>query len=486
MIAAADLFCGAGGTSTGLALAAGDMQRKVDLLAVNHWPVAVETHQKNHPWARHLCESLDNVNPRKVVERERLNLLVASPECTHHSNARGGKPMSDQSRASAWHVLRWAEALYIDNILIENVKEFRTWGPLGVNGRPLKSRKGETFAGFLKALESLGYTVDYRVLNAADYGGATTRERLFIQARRRKAIRWPEQTHGPAGKQASLFERKPWRPAREIIDWSLPGQSIFRRTKPLAPATMERIAAGLKKFGGKNAEPFLVVLRNHGAGRSLNEPVPALTAGGNHVGLCQPFVIGQQTCAAPRSTDSPLPTIATAGAISLVQPFLVEYRGSHAGRDDGRHRTKPLNDPLPTQTTENRFGLCQPFIMPLNHGKGDHRTYDMANPFPTVTSIDAWSMVEPFLVKYNGTGGANAVHEPLDTVTAKDRFGLVEFDGYLLDIRFRMLQWHELSAAMGFPADYWFAGNHEQKVKQIGNSVEVNQARALAREMLAA
>ena len=448
MIAAADLFCGAGGTSTGLALAAGDMQRKVDLLAVNHWPVAVETHQRNHPWARHLCESLDNVNPRKVVERERLNLLVASPECTHHSNARGGKPMSDQSRASAWHVLRWAEALYIDNILIENVKEFRTWGPLGVNGRPLKSKKGETFTGFLKALESLGYTVDYRVLNAADYGGATTRERLFIQARRRKAIRWPDQTHGPTGKQANLFERKPWRPAREIIDWSLPGQSIFKRKKPLAPATMERIAAGLKKFGGKNADPFLVVLRNHAAGRSLDEPVPALTAGGNHVGICQPFVVPMNRLAdQPHSVDRPIRTITA---------------------------------------TSSDMALCQPFIMPLNHGKGDHRAYSMANPFPTVTSMDAWSMVEPFLVKYNGTGGANPIHEPLDTVTAKDRFGLVECDGYLLDIRFRMLQWHELSAAMGFPADYWFAGNREQKVKQIGNSVEVNQARALAKEMLAA
>ena len=167
----------------------------------------------------------------------------------------------------------------------------------------------------------------------------------------------------------------------------------------------------------------------------------------------------------------------------MVQPFIVPFFGE---RDGQRPRCHDINAPLPTVTGQGSGGLCQPFIMPLNHGKGDHRTYDMANPFPTVTSIDAWSMVEPFLVKYNGTGGANAIHEPLDTVTAKDRFGLVECDGYLLDIRFRMLQWHELSAAMGFPADYWFAGNREQKVKQIGNSVEVNQARALAKEMLAA
>jgi DNA (cytosine-5)-methyltransferase 1 len=413
MIQAADLFCGAGGTSTGLAQAAALVGRPVDLLAVNHWPTAVETHQKNHPWARHMCESLESVKPRDVVPGERLNLLVASPECTHHSNARGGTPMSDQSRASAWHVLRWANDLYIKNVLVENVREFANWGPLGATRRPLASKRGETFYSWLKALESLGYSVDYRVLNAADYGGATTRERLFVQARRGKRIVWPEPTHRPPGPemQRELFECgvKPWRAAREIIDWSLRGESIFRRRKPLAAATMARIAAGLRRFG------------------------------------VEPFIVPQFGDSTPRSIDRPLGTVTT---------------------------------------TSRGIGLCEPFIMPLNHGKNDNRAYSMDRPLPTVTSTDAWSMVEPFLVKYNGTGGANPVSEPIDTITAKDRFGLVECDGYLLDIRFRMLQWHELAAAMGFPPEYWFAGNREQKVKQIGNSVEVNQARALCSEML--
>ena len=151
---AVDLFCGAGGTSTGLIRAAKDKGMKVDLTAINHWGTAIETHKKNHPAARHLCENLDNVNPRSLFPDGRIDLLVASPECTHHSNARGGTPCSDQSRATAWRVVDWASALYIDNILIENVPEFQSWGPLGADGKPMKSKKGETFKAFKIALES--------------------------------------------------------------------------------------------------------------------------------------------------------------------------------------------------------------------------------------------------------------------------------------------------------------------------------------------
>ena len=281
-ITAADLFCGAGGTSTGLSQACEAAGINVDLLAVNHWTVAIDTHSRNHPEARHLCESLDNVDPRKVIPGGRLNLLVASPECTHHSNARGGKPMSDQSRASAWHILRWAEALYIDNILIENVREFMNWGPLGVDGRPMKSKRGQTFQAFLAGLRSLNYDVDYRVLNAADYGDPTTRERLFVMARKRpRRVRWPEPTHRPASEEPNLFGKKlPWRTAREVIDWNLPGTSIFHRKRPLSPTTIARIAAGLRKFGGLAAEPFLVMLYGTGKTRSVNDPLPTVTAGG--------------------------------------------------------------------------------------------------------------------------------------------------------------------------------------------------------------
>ncbi len=203
IIEAVDLFCGAGGTSAGLYDAADELGYIVNLLAINHWDVAIETHIRNHRAANHICESLDNVNPRDVVPDRFLDIMVASPECIHHSNARGGKPRDEQSRASAWHVLRWAEALRIEGILIENVPEFRDWRPLTKKGKPDKRyAKGCTYRAFLNALASLGYTLEDRVLNAADYGDATSRRRVFILARRgRKKITWPEITHGPNGTQ---------------------------------------------------------------------------------------------------------------------------------------------------------------------------------------------------------------------------------------------------------------------------------------------
>jgi DNA (cytosine-5)-methyltransferase 1 len=414
MTTVADLFAGGGGFSTGIAEACKQLGRKPDLVAINHWKVAVETHKRNHPWARHLCTGLEAVNPTDEVRGGRLNLLAASPECTDHSNARGGKPCNDQRRSSAWLILKWLQELYVEAVLIENVQEFEDWGPLGADGRPLKRMRGALFNQFIASLKALGYNVEWRVLNAANYGGATTRERLFIMARRgrNKRIIWPDHTHAQQGDvQPELFGNKlRWRPAREIIDWSMPSQSIFTRKKPLALATLERIAAGLRKFGGTAAEPFLVILRQHMGARSVDEPIPTLTAGGRHVGLCQPFVIGQQSCAAPRGVDQPLPTIATAGAISLV---------------------------------------------------------------------------EPFIVSYYGTQNVSTVSRPLPTITTKDRFGLAEFK-YGLDIHFRMLQWRELASAMGFPEWYEFEGNRGDKVRQIGNAVEVKTATALAKAALAA
>jgi len=448
MIRMADLFCGAGGTSTGAVHAIRKLGLDIDLTAINHWSKAIETHAANHPGARHLCESLDNVDPRKLFPGGYLDLLVASPECTHHSIARGGRPINDQSRASAWHVLRWAEALYIENILVENVPEFITWGPLDKDGRPIKSRKGETFLAFIQALRSLGYNVEHRVLNAADYGDPTTRQRLFILARRSNPVRWPEPTHSRSGDLGFLGSHRRWKAARDVIDWSIPGESIFTRKKPLAENTMRRIRRGLERFGG------------------------------------YPFVIGQQSCSAPRGVDQPVPTVAAAGAISLVEPFLVEYHGD----DRGRERIRSLNDPLPTQDTSNRFALCQPYIVALNHGQDDCRSYSLDAPMPTITSVDAWGLVEPFLVRYNGTGAAVSVDEPMPTLTAKDRFGLVIplTDGgqAVVDIRFRMLQPHELAAAMSFPADYRFAGNRSERVKQIGNAVPGRVAEALVTALL--
>lgn len=510
LIRAADLFAGAGGASTGLRRACEALGKQLDLVAVNHWQTAVETHAANHPSARHLCEDLESVSPRKAVPGGRLDLLLAGPECTHHSTARGGKPVNDQSRASAWCVLRWATTLRIDSILIENVREFLSWGPLGVNGRPLRSRKGETFQAFIQALRSLGYRVAWRVLNAADYGDPTTRERLFIQARRgRRQIVWPEPTHSPKGEATLFGPTERWRPARDVIDWGIPGQSIFARKRPLSPNTLARIAAGLKKFGGANAEPFLVLLRGtdasqvNGSAKSLGEPVPTITAGGKHVGLCQPFVLQQQSGGAPRSTENLLPTIATDGAIALVEPFLISAGGPKVEarpisqpantvltRDhmalvepfiismehSGAHgqQVRSVDQPLPTITTRGDLRVCEPFVVPTNHGDtkgGNCRAYAVDRPMPTITTVDAWGLIEGFVTKYHGNGAAHPVSEPLRTIDCNDRFALVEphVNGRL-DIRFRMLQVHELAAAMSFPREYLFCGNRKQKVKQIGNA----------------
>jgi DNA (cytosine-5)-methyltransferase 1 len=491
VVKAADLFCGAGGTSSGLWAACEALKAKLELLAINHWNVAISTHRQNHSYAQHLCESMDAVDPRKVVPGRKLNLLVASPECTHHSNARGGRPMSDQRRASAWHILRWAEALYIENIIIENVREFRTWGPLGANDRPLKSKRGETYRAFLNALRSLGYTVEDRLLNAADFGDPTTRERLFIVARRGgRKITWPEPTHTSGSLETLFGTLKPWRAAREIIDWSIPGSSIFDRKRPLAPATLARIEAGLRKFGGKNAEPFLVILRRNGSARSLDEPIPTLTAGGKHIALCEPFVLQQQSGGAPRSVEDPLPTVATKGAISLIEPFIVPFFGERDGQEP---RTHSIGSPLPTVTSHGAGALVEPFIVRVNHGvkpgeRDPHsrRAHSIDDPLSAITTVHGHALIEPFLVKYNGTAKARPISEPLDTVTTKDRFGLVETEHgpARLDIRFRMLRPQELSRAMSFRSDYKFAGNREEQVKQIGNAVPVKLAQALCEAVL--
>lgn len=584
-VTSVDLFCGAGGTSTGLAEACKELKVDVELIAINHWTVAVETHKKNHKWATHYCEAIERINPRTVVPSGRLKLLVASPECTHHAKARGGRPMLDQSRAQCWHILKWAQELYCENILIENVEEFRDYGPLGADGRPMKSKKGETFKAFVRGLESLGYRVEHKILNAADFGDATTRKRLFMLCRRpaHKKVHWPPPSHTRVPEAGDLFQSdlKPWVPAKKIIDWSIEGESIFNRKRPLKRTTLERIAAGLRKFCGAAAEPFLLILRQHMDAMSINGPLPSICANGNHVALCEPhqdaFILQQQSGGAPRSVNKPTPTIATKGAQSLVepQPFLIPFYNERKGQKprthdvnepvpsipatgsgkfaliqpgpymgqpeafvvtpggtnmkDGRSVTEPLptvmakdrfavvepkaflvspghgegtdrrahsmEEPLKSPTGSNEFAVVEPdaFVLSMEHGKnGKHsgkngkRVYSMKKPMPTITSADAWAMAKPCIIKYNGTGKANSVEEPLDTVTAKDRFGLmIPGVGVVgLDIRFRMLRPHELAAAMGFPKGYQFMGTREQQVRQIGNAVACYTAKALCKALL--
>lgn len=343
-------------------------------------------------------------------------------------------------------LFRWLETLKVDNLLIENVREFRDWGPVGANGKPLKSKKGQTYQAWINAIRSFGYTVEDRLLNAADYGDPTTRQRLFILAKKgKKAITWPAVTHGAPD---NLYGLQPYRTAREIIDWTLKGESIFSRKRPLAPATLARIAAGLKKYGGVNAKPFLVMLYGTNDTRDIDRPMPTITGGGNHTGLCEPFV--------------------------------VIYKG--------QSKTRSIQEPVPAITTNPHLYLCEPFLVPFfGENKGQKpRSHSVDEPLPTVTSHGAGALIEPFLVKYYGAGnGVTSTDDPVPTITTKDRFGLVEISGkYQIDIRFRMLQPHELAAAMSFPNDYVFTGNKTEATKQIGNAVPVRIAEALATTLI--
>lgn len=495
-INAADLFCGAGGTSQGLLMAANELDADLSLVAVNHWNIAIDTHSVNHPYAKHCCTGIDSIDPRKLVPGGRLDVLCASPECTHHSVARGGKPMSDQSRSTAWHILRFAEALYIKAIVIENVPEFESWGPLGANGRPLKSKRGQLFASFVASLRAAGYRVERRVLNCADYGDPTTRRRLFILARRDgRAIHWPEPTHIPAAEIecGHLFteHRKPWRAAREIIDWSTPSQSIFERKKPLAPKTLRRIEVGLKRFCGldvdlgrcmaENLRPFLVIMRGTGTAASIDEPAPTVTAGGQHIALVQPFLAqwDQQSGGDKvRGVDGPMPTVVTKANTGVVEPFLLGQQSCAAPRG--------MDDPVPTIATAGAVSLTEPFIMP--HSRKHDQPQSIDRPLRTVTATSSdLSLVQPFLIAYYGTQNMSETADPLPTVTTKERFGLVEVkqaERYQLDIRFRMLQPRELARAQGFPDTYQFTGNREDVVKQIGNAVPPHTAKALLMEVL--
>lgn len=466
---AADLFCGAGGTSTGLLLAAKELGLNISLTAVNHWDVAIATHSKNHPRVNHFNSGLERLSPREAVPSGRLRLLVASPECTNFSRAKGGAPKNKQSRASIKYILKWINQLdQVDDILIENVPEFVEFGPLhrqctcGAGptlekkhdkkcryATPIQSRKGEYFLRFIHKLEEADYSVKWRALNAADYGDATTRKRLFIIARKGLIATFPEPTHGRTTRDM-LGDRPAWRSASEIIDWNVKGTSIFSRKHPLKENTMRRIEQGLKKFSG------------------------------------EAFVVGQQSKAAPRDIHTPIPTIASKGAIALIQPYIVSLRGTGESNLKSSHRS--VNEPLPTVTGgRGHFYLTVPFLMELTHGG---RLHSLDQPMNTITSADAWGLVQPFLVEYYGTGSASSVHLPLKTQTGRDRFGLaqpvikIEGKKYKLDILYRMLTPRELARAMSFPDEYQFTGTRENIVKQIGNAVPVQVARALCKHLL--
>ena len=472
----ADLFCGAGSLSMGANDALLELGYRPEFVAVNHWPVAIETYLRNHVGARAHCVTLDSAFPAQLVPEGRIDLLMAGIECTYFSRARGGKPVNDQQRMSAWHIVRWCTELRVKRLLLENVPEFVDWGPvIPRTGKPLNSRKGEYFRAWWAALKAIGYKrLEYRILNCADYGDATTRERLFILGwTLDEPLPWPHPTNARGG---NLFGAAPWRSAREIIDWSIPGRSIFNRKRPLAPKTLARIAAGIVKF--RWPEPFIVVLRQHCEARGIDLPLPTITAGGTHLGLVQPFVLSQASGGSPRTVTEPLPTVPGGGAHALIAP----YYGSGSGES-----CSSVDQPLPTATTKARFGL----VMPVTHNCGGNRARSVEDPLPTITTAKRGELA--FITASFGElpGQAPRVHsvaEPAPTICATGHTNLITA-GQEFDILFRMLEPHELAAAMSIStpeAPYHFVGNKTEIVKQIGQAVPRRTGRALARALMGA
>ncbi len=501
-----DNFAGGGGASTGIKMVVG---RDPDI-AVNHNPQALAMYKANHPDTRVLCEDIFDVSPRFVCGGRRVELAWFSPDCTFFSKARGARPFRDRNRARrrrglAGVVVKWAVEVRPRRIYVENVEEFKDWGPLDDDGLPDPERKGQSFGRWVARLRGIYRNVEWRMLRACDYGAPTTRKRLFVVASD-EPVEWPEPTHGPGRAQ-------PYRTAAECIDWSIPCPSIFDRKKELAEATLRRIARGIQRYVIDAAEPFIVPLTHQGDERvhGMGDPMPTITG-------------------------------AHRGEHALVQPYLVEY---HSARREGDDRTKPIGAPLPTQDTSNRFGLVSPTLIQVSWGErpgqaprvpglhkplgtimaeggkhalvaallakhnGGHEATGqrLDQPIDTITTKDTKAAVAVTLLKFKGTsrdgqpvdeplatiqaqgnhyaqvcaflvkyyksdgnpGQGQRLDEPLHTVPTKSRFALVTVRGVdyvIVDIGMRMLTPRELFNAQGFPPDYVIDPFVEERVER--------------------
>lgn len=501
-----DLFCGGGGSITGEIAALKDAGIPYEGRGFNHWELAIRTIQANHPEVvpdfEKAVADIADVKPWDVFkdDPDRLDILWASPSCTHHSNAAGGTPRSEQLRSQPENLLPFLRLTKCRRMFVENVRELQNWGPLLDKDTYFKGRKyragqadprkvGIFFDDWIRDIRHSGYDVDFAVLNAADYGAATSRERLIVQAVRKSSgekIIWPEPTH--CSDPENLFNLKPWRSAAEIIDWSIPSESIFDRKKPLCPNTLRRIEAGIRKYWGAWAEPFLIVLRGtsdnaiNSTAIPISAPLPTITAGGGHITLIQPVFVDQSHPGDPadgsRVRTGPLGTLTTSNNWSVVRPFLTRYNG-------GEDRNHGIGDPVPVIDCSNRYGVVSPLFIPQQSAG---RVKPCAgNPLPTVATSGAIGVTMPFLMSYYSTGTVTETARPVPTITTKDRFGLVQGriltlpDGqrFKCDITHRMLTVRELAAATGFPADYVFVGGDTAAKKMIGNAVCPDLAKAL-------
>lgn len=484
-----DNFSGGGGASTGIEMATG---YSVDI-AINHDPEAIKMHKANHPNTKHYCENVWAVDPVKACNGHPVGLAWFSPDCKHFSKAKGGKPKDKNIRGLAWVACRWAGLVRPRVIMLENVEEFKTWGPLNRGHHPIKAKQGKTFEKFVQQLNDLGYTVEFKELIAADYGAPTMRKRFFMIARcDGKPIVWPEPTHGPAdSEEVKTGLLKPYVGAYTQIDFSKPCPSIFdtseeikekygiRAVRPLAPKTMDRIARGLKKFVLDNPEPFIIQCKFNNDAQDIRKPLGTITTIGSHL-LVEPYMvqIGQTGFTADRSKDvrEPLTTIVSKNEHCLISPTLIQY---HSETAQGEVRGQTIKDPIMTVDGSNRYGLVTSFLSKFyKSGTGQ----DLREPLHTITTSPGhFGEVRAFLVKYYGQGTGQDIKEPLDTITSRDRFGLVTIEGVdyqIVDIGLRMLEPRELYGCQGFPEDYIIDHDYtgktyprSEQVRRCGNAV---------------
>ena len=461
-----DLFCDAGGASTGMEEALARLKLSHRGLAINHWSVAVDTMRVNHPKIDTKRMAIEEAVPADLVPGGEVDLLWASPSCTHHSRAKGGKPRSNQLRAQPELVLTWLDQLFVRRMIIENVPEFTEWGPLTRDGRPIEQLKGSCFRSWVAAIEARNYTVEWRILNCADYGDATTRRRFFLQAVRKGCgkIVWPEPEYAENPK-TDLWGHTPkrWRGIRECLDFSNLGRSIFEPGRNLAMNTLRRVDVGMRKFNGMS---FLMDMLgadgdDESRVRPLSKPMPTQHAGGNRCAVVRPFIVTNQTNNAPRSIDRPIRAQTTVGKDYLCTPLVLGQQGGA--------QCQPIDKPCPTIATAGAIRLSTPLIIDMSRpgGNDSGHIHSADEPIQTITSCDAMQLAVPIVLE-----GADLSHLPRLP------------DGRYLDIRLRMLKPLELAAAHSFPKDYKLTGNRTEQVKQIGNSVPVMTAAAICEAAL--
>lgn len=431
-----DNFAGGGGASTGIELATG---RVVDI-AINHDPDAIIMHKTNHPHTTHYQASVWDVDPVEVCRGRKVGLAWFSPDCKHFSKAKGGKPVDKNIRGLAWIVLRWAGTVRPRVIILENVEEFQTWGPVR-KGKPVKKLTGQTFRKWLDQLRNLGYAVEWRELVAADYGAPTTRKRFFLIARcDGRPIVWPTTTHAPADRpEVKAGLRQPWRSAAEIIDWSLPTPSIFdtkesirekynlTAQRPLRPNTMARVARGVDKFVIKTASPFLVVVNHSGEFRGQDPGEPLQTVTSKHgYGVAMPVMVaigqtgGGNRC---RSVESPTHTQVSKAEECVASPVLAPWTVTNTTNSTGH----PVSEPVDTARTGGGGGqLSAASLVQYHTEQGERvRGQGIDAPLLTVDASNRYGLSAVCLEKYYGTATGQGAVEPLHTITAKDREGVV-------------------------------------------------------------